>query len=218
MSDGKQPVGGYDSTPLKPTSGPTHTVKFTFHSATNLPISDYPSRTSDPFICAHLSTSLPSRHSQDPHIRFRSHTAHQTLEPKWEAVWIVAGIPESGFKLQTRIYDEDPDDSDDRLGKVDLESGRLAKDWKPIRRKEFKIKKTGADVFAYGLRWGRKVLCRGVELDGRLVMSIEIIGRTEEEVGKAYTVNNFWWIHYSPIIGRLTGTKSNDEKGVERFK
>ena len=212
----KKPSGGYDSTPLKPTSGPTYTVKFTFHRAFNLPISDYGSRSSDPFVIAQIDTSLPTRHSQDPPIQFRSPTQHRTLEPKWNSEWIVAGVPASGFNLTARLFDEDPGDHDDKLGKVEVSSGRLGKDWQGMKEEEHKIKKTGADVFAYSLRWARKVMCRGVELHGRMVLSIEVLGETKEEVGKVYTVNNFWWTHYSPMIGRLTGTKASDDHGVEK--
>ena len=214
----KKPAGGYDSTPLKPTSGQTYTIKITFHSASNLPISDYGSRSSDPYVLAHLKTSLPNRHPRDPPLNFRSPTAHRTLEPKWNSEWVVAGIPASGFELDVRLFDEDSDDHDDHLGKVEVSSGRLSKDWKGFREEERKVKKTGADVFAYTLRWARKVMCRGVELHARFVFSMEMVEETKEEVGKAYTFNNFWWTHYSPMIGRLTGTKANDGHGVEKFE
>jgi Ca2+-dependent lipid-binding protein len=212
----EKPAGGYDPTPLEPSSGPTYTIKITFHSAWNLPASDY-NGVSDPYVLAQLQTDLPTRHKEDPKLRYRSKTIRRSVEPEWEAVWVVAGIPKSGFTLSTRIYDEDPGNHDDRLGKVEIHSGRIDEKWK-IDRETFKVKKTGADVMAYGLRWGKKLLCRDVKLHATLTMSIEVLGRTEEEVGKAYTLNNFWWVHWSPMIGRIAGTKTNDDRGVERFK
>lgn len=218
MPDDKQPEGGHDSTPLKPSSGPTYTVRITFHSAHNVPVSDYGTRSSDPYILAQMQTPLPTRHREDPHLRFRSQTIHRTTEPEWNAQWIVGGVPESGFSLSIRLYDEDPEDHDDRLGKVGYDSGRLSEKWKGLDKEEFKVKKTGADVVAYSMRWAGRMLCKSKDIHARLVMSVEVLGKTEEEVGKVYTMNNFWWVHYSPMIGRLAGVKSNDEKGVERFK
>lgn len=217
-SSDEKPKGGYDPTPLKPSSSPTYTLKITFHSASNLPVSDYAAASSDPFILAQLNTSIPTRHKEDPKLRFRSKTLRRTVEPEWEAEWIVAGVPESGFELSTRIYDEDPEDHDDRLGKVVISSGRIGEAWKGFKREEFKVKKKGADLVAYGLRWGKKLMCKGVHLHATLTMSIEVLGKTEEEVGKAYTVNSFYFVHFSPVIGRLTGIKSDDDRGVERYE
>lgn len=213
----EKPSGGLDKTPLRPSTGTTYTIRVTFHSAKNLPVSDYPIAASDPFILAQIDTGLPTRHKEDPRLRFRSETQRRTVEPEWEAKWVVAGIPESGFTLKTRIYDEDPGNHDDRLGKVEIQSGRLSESWK-IDREMYEVKKSGADVMAYGLRWGRKLLCRDVQLHATLTMSIEVLGKTDNDIGKAYTVNNFWFMHWSPMIGRLAGTKTNDEQGVERSK
>lgn len=214
----EKPSGGHDSTSLPKPSGKTFTLKITFHGASNLPVSDYPSRSSDPYVLAQINTDRPTRHKEDPKIRFRSHTIHRTVEPTWEAVWIVAGVPESGFELKTRIYDEDPGNHDDRLGKVTINSGRIGKDWQGIKKGEYKVKKTGADLIAYGLRWGKTLICRNSNLHARLILSIEVLGETEEEVGKVYTMNNFWWVHYSPVIGRLAGIKADNDQGIERYK
>lgn len=219
-NDGKdeKPSGGYDSTPLHPSSSPTYTVKFTFHSASNIPVSDYGAASADPFVLAQLNTSTPTRHKEDAKLRFRSQTIHGTVEPQWEAEWIVAGVPQSGFTLKARIYDEDPGDHDDRLGKVIYSSGQIGEGWKGISKQEFKVKKRNADLFAYGLRWGKKIMCKDVELHARMVLSAEILGKTEEEVGKVYTVNSFYFVHFSPMIGRLTGIKADDDRGVERYE
>ena len=213
----KEPAGGYDSTKLHPTKGSTYTLKFTFHSATNVPVSDYGAWSSDPFILATLRTDLPTRHKEDPELRWRSNTMHQTVDPKWEAEWVVAGVPASGFSLKAHIYDEDPGDYDDRVGKFTIQASNISERW-GIDRQEYKVRKSGGDVTAYTLRWGRKLLCRGVDLHARVTVSVEVLGKTKDEVGKAYTVNQFWWIHYSPMIGRLTGTQANDDQGVKRYE
>ena len=215
MSSEKHPSGGYDSTPLHPSRSPTYTVKITFHRAYNLPISDFSDRSADPYVLAQVNSSVSTRHPEDPRVRFRSKTIHKSLEPEWNATWFVAGIPESGFKLKARLYDEDPDDHDDWLGKVEVDTGRLDENWKGLKEEDLKVRKTRANFRAYTLRWCSTMIHRNQKLHAQLVISIEVLGRTKEEMGKVYTVNNFWWIHYSPMIGRLAGTKLR-EGGVER--
>ena len=117
--------------------------------------------------------------------------------------------------MKARLYDEDADDHDDRLGKVEVETGRLDESWKGLKEQDMKVRKTGADVRAYTLRWCSTIIHPKRQLHARLVISMEVLGRTKEEIGKVYTVNNFWWIHYSPMIGKLAGTKMR-EGGVEK--
>jgi hypothetical protein len=180
-------------------------------------VADFGKLSADPYILAQLNTALPTRHDYDPLLRFRSRTIPRNLEPAWEAEWVVAGVPSSGFTLKARIYDEDPDDHDDRLGKVHVHSGRIDEDFR-IVEETYKVRKTGADFKAYAFRSCMRLLQEEDKLHARLVISVEVLGRTKEELGKVYTCNSFWWIHYSPIIGRIAGTKANDEQGVERFK
>lgn len=181
-------------------------------------MSDINTRHSDPFVLAQLNTDLPARHSDDPHLRFRSKTIQRNTEPVWNAEWIVAGIPESGFTLKTRLYDEDFN-GDDRLGKLSIKSGRLGDDWKGIKEQEFKLKKSGADPMVYGVRWCASIARSSKNLHAKIRISIELLGKTEgEDVGKAYTINNFYFIHYSPLVGRMAGTKAKDDTGVERHE
>ena len=215
-----EPAGGHDKTPLKPTPGDTYTVKITIHSALNLPVSDFPGMSSDPYILSQMNVPLTPRHKEDPRLRFRSNTLRKTLEPEWNAEWVVAGVPASGFKLKTRIYDEDPGNHDDRLGRVTFSTGPISEGWK-MDHHEHKVKRAGASVRAYGLRWLKTATCSGAHAHARLVVSVEVLEKTEreKEVGMAYTINNFWWIHYSPLIGKLVaGTKAKDDKGIERSK
>ncbi|ORY27811.1 hypothetical protein BCR39DRAFT_506164 [Naematelia encephala] len=211
----KQPAGGYDSTSLNPSTEPTYTVRIKFHRATNVPISDFGSASSDPFIIAQLNTGRPTRHDYDPPLRFRSNTSHRTREPEFNASWVVAGITKSGFTLKVHLYDEDPGDHDDRLGKLEIETGPIREGWR-LEEKEYKVHKTGANFRAYAFRSCMTIVHPKQELHARLAISIEVLGKTKEEVGKAYTVNNFWWVHYSPLIGRLAGTKAK-VNGVEQY-
>ncbi|EIW68145.1 hypothetical protein TREMEDRAFT_69594 [Tremella mesenterica DSM 1558] len=214
-----QPKGGHDPTPLPPSTGPSYNLRITFHRASNLPIADFASRSCDPYILAQINTSLPTRHPRDPKLRFRSPTIHRNVNPTFDAQWLISGVPSSGMTLKVRLYDEDANDYDDRLGKLEIETGEIDEDWKGIKEKEYKVHKTGADVRAYTLRSCARLLDRTKELHARLVLSVEVLGKTKEDgnVGKVYTVGCFWRTHYSPIIGRLTGTKGKDEHGVERF-
>ena len=75
----EQPAGGYDDTPI-PRRGdpPGYDVKITFHRASNLPVADYASRTSDPYVLAVLETDIPSRHpKEDPKMVFRTPTVQK---------------------------------------------------------------------------------------------------------------------------------------------
>lgn len=218
MPNDKQPPGGYDSAKLEPAGRQCYTVKITFHRATNVPVADVGARSSDPYVLAQLNTSLKPRHSHDPYLRFRTPTKQHTTEPVWDSSWVVAGVPEDGFELKARLYDEDPDDHDDRLGKVSYTSGKLSPKWQGPKEQSFKVHKRGANFRAYTLRWCTSALRPDRKIHAQLVISVQVLGPTKEDLGKAFTVNNYWWIHYSPLIGRIAGTKSNDETGVEQFK
>lgn len=214
----KDPPGGLDRTPLHPSSSTTYTVRITFHHATNIPVADYRERTSDPYLVAHLKSHRPDRSSSDPSLLYRTHTVHADLNPKWESTWTVAGVLPSGFLLKVCLYDEDPDDHDDRLGKIVIPSGPLGKGYRMDQR-EFKLHKKGSSIRAYTLRWGKTLIKTHSNMHVRLTVSMEVLGKTEEEVGKAYTLDCFWWKHFSPMIGRIAGTKAQDDsKGIEKTK
>ena len=213
----KQPPGGLDKTPLGHSKQDRYTVRITFHSATNVPVSDINTGNSDPFVLAQLQTDLPPRHSEDPHLRFRSKTIHRSTEPVWNAEWVVGGIPESGFMLKTRLYDADDYDRDDRLGTLHYHSGRLGEHWKGLNKEEFKLKKSGAHPLVYGLRWCTSIVRSSRNLHAKLIISVEILGKTEgEDMGKAFTLNNFYFKHFSPLIGKIAGTKDADDKGIKK--
>ncbi|KAI9818148.1 MAG: hypothetical protein M1827_000773 [Pycnora praestabilis] len=213
----KPPAGGFDSTPV-PKADPGYTLKFTFHYATRLPIADLNSMSSDPYIVAQLNTNLPTRHKEDPNMRFRTRTLRKTTEPVWNCEWIVAHVPPSGFQLKARIYDEDPADHDDRLGNVHVHADRIDDEWPGIQEQAYKIKKRMGSKRAYLLRACTAMFSKGMHMSGDLYISVQNLGRTQGEGGRMWTVGpNYWTQHLSPMIGRIAGTKDPGKDGTEQY-
>lgn len=208
---GDQPAGGYDDTPL-PSAAPGYTIKITFHRATNLPMADLNTLSSDPFVLAQLNTDLPNRHKEDPPMRMRTPTIRRNTNPVWEFEWVVANVPASGFTLKARVYDEDPADHDDRLGKVIINVDSLNENWPGIKNQGYKIKKKSGSKRAYAIRACAACVNKAKHMNGDLYLSIEMLGRTEgANGGKIYTVGPTWWIrHYSPMLGRIANRKEPD--------
>ena len=220
----KGPAGGFDGTPV-PHATPGYTLKITFHRADNLPFADLATLSSDPYIVAVLKTGLAKRHKADPDLRLRTPTVHRNTNPVWNTEWVIANVPSSGFYLKCRLYDEDPTDHDDRLGNVHVWVDSISDDWEGIKEEKYKIKKRVGSKRAYLFRSCAAMFSRDVEMSGDVIISVENLGKTQdEEGGRAYTIGPLPWSkHYSPLIGRLTGTKdraqSHDGKGdVERYK
>jgi C2 domain len=207
----KQPAGGFDSTPL-PSAPPGYTVKITFHRAHNLPFADFNSLSSDPYLIASLRTDLVKRHKQDPDPVFRTPTIRRSTNPEWDSVWTVAHVPSSGFSMKVRLYDEDPADHDDRLGNVHLHISGISEGWSGLKEKTYEIKKRMASKRAYLIRGCAALIRRSVKMNGDLILSLECLGRSEGDGGRVYTIGPLPWTrHYSPLIGRLTGTKDTSE-------
>ncbi|KAF2665938.1 hypothetical protein BT63DRAFT_427727 [Microthyrium microscopicum] len=204
-----KPAGGYDATPI-PRMPPGYTLKFTIHRAENLPMADINSLSSDPYVISQIYTHNPTRHKEDPAMRMRTFTIRRNTDPEWNAEWIVANVPASGFKLKCRIYDEDPADHDDRLGNAEIEVHHLDEAWKGITNQDLKIKKRTGSKRAYLVQALATGVRKRKHMDGHLFVSIENLGRTESEHGsRLYTVGPMWFTrHYSPLLGRITGRKT----------
>lgn len=221
-----KPAGGFDETPI-PTAPPGLTVKITFHRAHNLPSADLNTFSSDPFILAELKTGLLTRHKQDPGLFFRTRTIQRTVEPVWDQEWIIANVPAKGFELKARILDEDPADHDDRLGTVHIDVEAISESWPGMKEETFKVEKRSGSKRAYFIQGCAAMFSRERPLTGTLVVSVEVLGRTEgNDGGRAWTVGPCAWTrHYSPVIGIIAGTKNpGDHKGEgkknqpERYK
>lgn len=212
-TDEKSPSGGYDKTPV-PRREPGYTVKITFHKATNLPMADYGSLSSDPYVLATFSTDLPSRHKEDPALQLRTRTVRRNVDPEWNREWIVANVPASGFKCKARVYDEDPADHDDRLGNAHINVSNISDSWSGIQNQAFKIKKRAGSKRAYFIRMAATCFNKAKHMDGSLYVSVEVLGRTDtENGGRCYTVGPMWYTrHYSPLLGRITGKTEPGEK------
>lgn len=218
--DDGQPAGGFDDTPIA-RARPGFTVKFTFHRATKLPMADINSLSSDPYIVAQLNTHLQPRHKKDPHMCFRTPTIRRSTDPVWNADWIVANVPASGFALKARIYDEDPADHDDRLGNVHVHVDSISEGWRGIKEQPFKIKKRMGSKRAYLVRGVAAIISGSVQLSGDLILSVQVLGTTEaDDGGRTWTIGPCNWSqHLSPMIGRLTGTKEPEAQGkAEKYK
>jgi len=211
----KKPAGGFESTPI-PYAPPGYTIKITFHRATNLPMADINSLSSDPFILAQMYTGLPARHKEDPPLMFRTPTIRRNTDPEWNTEWILANVPAHGFKLKCRLYDEDPADHDDRLGNATVIVPSINENWQGIKDQSYKVKKHMGSKRAYLLRAIAVCFQKTKHMDGHLFLSIEVLGKSQEQSGgRCYTVGPMWCTkHYSPMLGRITGKKepSEDEK------
>lgn len=217
LNEQKGPPGGYDATPL-PHRPPGYTVKITFHRATALPIADLGKLSSDPYLKVALQTALPRRHAEDPILRFRTHTIWRSTEPEWNEDWIIGNIPASGFRLKARIFDEDANDKDDRLGNVHVTVPNINETWQGIEEKAYDIHTRSGSWRAYGLRGLEVCLGKAKHVNGDLYVSVQVLGRTPgNEGGRAYTIGrNYWCKHYSPLLGRIAGSKEPDNPDYHR--
>ncbi|KAJ5085594.1 hypothetical protein N7532_010365 [Penicillium argentinense] len=223
MKDDAQPAGGFDATPI-PHAPPGYTLKFTFHRGKDLPIADFGSFSSDPYVAAQLIVDLPRRHKQDTPVRFRTPTVRKDMNPIWDCEWIVANVPASGFQLKAMVMDEDPADHDDKLGIAFIEVGALSENWPGIKEQSFKVKKRFGSKRVYVFT-NVSAFATGHHQESFLILSVECLGRTPgNEGGQMYTAGpNHWFKHFSPLIGRLAGTKDRIEtqdgsgKAISRY-
>ncbi|KAK3940891.1 hypothetical protein QBC46DRAFT_384059 [Diplogelasinospora grovesii] len=211
----KKPPGGFDDAPL-PDAPQGYTVKFTFHKASNLPAADLHTHSSDPFLHATLIGPIPKRHKEDPPLIHRTQTVRRSTEPEWNEEWIVANVPQMGFTLKCRLYDEDWPDHDDRLGNVTIKVPHLDENWEGIGGPEgqvFEVKKRSGSKRAYFFKALTSSLSKDTSMTPRLHISIQVIGRSDPPYGQMYTLGPTFWVkHNSPMIGRLAGIKVNKDE------
>ncbi|KAL4811555.1 C2 domain protein [Aspergillus unguis] len=223
LKDSSEPAGGFDSTPF-PHAPPGYTLKFTFHRGVNLPCADFGTFSSDPYVHATLSVDAPQRHKQDPLPTFRTPTVRKNRDPVWEKDWIIANVPVSGFRLKCRVYDEDAADHDDKLGNAYIQVGSISSQWPGIQQQPFRLKKHTGSKRVYLFGNIAAIASRRLDTDSHLVISVECLGKTPGTNGaQVYTLGpNYWFKHFSPLIGRLIGTKDavqsqDGRKTVNRY-
>ncbi|KUI57794.1 hypothetical protein VP1G_05075 [Cytospora mali] len=219
LKDKAHPPGGYDDTPL-PDFPSGWTVRFVFHKATNLPAADISTQSCDPFIRATLTAPIPQRHKEDPVLVKRTRTIRQTVNPEWEEEWIVANVPEAGFKLKCRVYDEDYPDHDDRLGNVTFETTHIEEGWSLGPGGQwFDVKKRAGSKRAYLIKAVTSTLEKNTSMTGSLHLSMEVIGRSEGKGSQMYTVGpTTYFKHYSPLLGRFLGIKVNKDEAADEVE
>ena len=205
----KGPPGGFDDTPL-PDAPQGYTLRFIFRYAVNLPPADLNTASSDPFLTATIKGTNPKRHKEDPDLFLRTPTVRRTTEPHWNAEWVVANVPPTGFTLKCRMFDEDYPDGNDRLGNVTLRVPQIYDGWRgiPPPGQEFNAKKRMISKRAFILKGILSLLTHNFHMTPRLCLSIEVLGKSDPPYAQMHTVApTYWFRHFSPMIGRLTGTK-----------
>jgi len=222
----KGPAGGWDGSPV-PQAPAGYTLKFTIHRAEHLPFADIGSFSSDPYVLAVLTSALPKRHKQDTDLNLRTPTIHRNTSPEWNTEWIVGNVPASGCILKCRLFDEDPADRDDRLGNVTITIPEIDSSWKGFQKKRFEVKKRMGSKRAYTFRGCAALISKRIKMGATLIVSTENLGQTSGEHGgggRMYTMGPLPWSrHFSPMIGRIAGTKdesTEDKHGrkTEKYK
>ncbi|KAH9890086.1 hypothetical protein C8Q73DRAFT_793435 [Cubamyces lactineus] len=202
-----------------------YTCEIVFHSAANVPLADLNDLSSDPYIIATLIPGTSGPNSKTPQsISYRTPTARRSLNPTFNARWIVAGIPSSGFALSLSLRDEDPGDRDDTLGKAvirfpdphrDTGDGarELKKGWDSGER-EYKVHKRHGSLRTRLGTYVAKVVTRGgVGHRVRVFVSVRVLGPAPhvegEDAGRVYTLGPHVFVrHFSPLATHLTSVKS----------
>ncbi|KAI0366683.1 hypothetical protein BV20DRAFT_951821 [Pilatotrama ljubarskyi] len=205
-----------------------YTCEIVFHSAENVPLADLNDLASDPYISATLVPSHPGGNSGPKSlesISFRTQTARRTLNPTFNARWIVSGIPASGFVLILYVCDEDPGNRDDKLGKAvvcfpdpnqDLgdESTRQLKEGWDSGQREYKVHKRHGSLRTRIGTYLAKVATRGrVGHRTRVLVSVRVLGPAPrldgEDAHRIYTLGPHVFVrHFSPLAARLTWVRS----------
>lgn len=209
-----KPAGGYDPIPV-PKRPRGWTVKIVIHKATDLPMADLNSLSSDPYVTTTITTDTPTRHKEDAAMTMRTPTIQKNTNPVWGHSWIIANIPSSGFKAKMRLYDEDPSDKDDRLGNVHINIPSINENFQAIKDKAYKIEKRSGSKRAYFIRAVSTCFGKAKHMHGELYVSIEVLGRTAEDGqdGRLYTVGPCWYTkHFSPLLGRIANTQGSSDQ------
>ncbi|KAJ7493224.1 hypothetical protein B0H11DRAFT_2228008 [Mycena galericulata] len=200
----------------------TYTLQITFDRAKNLPVADIGTLSCDPYILA--SIVVPD---VEP-LTFRTPTIRRNRDPTWNSMWLVSGVPASGFKLSMILYDEDPGAkiSSDRLGKAVARFGpEQMKEGFESLETEYTLQKRKGDLHPYILTY-LTALLPGEKLrkHNRVIASVRVL-RKDEDKGdhRMYTLGpNTYSRHFSPLIGSMVNKRSqkdaNDSDGQKDGK
>ena len=175
-----------------------YVCKIVILRVTDVPVADLHTLSCDPYIKATLSVddTSKSENSAPQIISFRTHTCRRTLNPEFNAPWIVSGIPESGFLLTLNLRDEDPHNYDDDLGKTvvrmpwpDEPDPKFHEGWESGER-EYKVHKRRGSILSKVFTCTAEVLTFGsIGHRVRLWLSVQVLGKTEnQDDRRLYTV------------------------------
>ena len=171
-------------------------VRITILRATSVPVADLHDLSCDPYIRATLSVEYGPDPSDLHFIEYRTPTVRRTLNPEFNAPWIVSGVPMSGFLLSLRLRDEDPRNYDDDLGKAVIRlpwpqelDNKLREGWDSGER-EYKVHKRKGSVlsrlftcFANVVTWG------DIGHRVRIWVRAEVLGKAEDQTSRRlYTI------------------------------
>ncbi|GJE92851.1 C2 domain-containing protein [Phanerochaete sordida] len=201
-----------------------YTCKITFIKVDSVPVADFNDMSCDPYLQVTLTADTDAQNSEGiPQIlTYRTHTCRRTLDPVFNAHWVVSGIPASGFMLSVKLRDEDPGNYDDDLGKSVLhmpnpDEGALAEGWKSGDR-EYKVQKRKGAIMPRLFTCTANVVTGGnIGHRVRLWVRCEVMGKAENQKDKRmYTVGPRKYVrHFSPLIGKFLG-QSNSPDGGDR--
>lgn len=186
-------------------------VQLQFVSASHVPVGDFFNGSSDPYIEAYIN------HKTSKEIKFRTSTCRSTRDPQWqpEDVWHLGGI-EEGTSVKLRMLDEDPRKlSNDRIGASELKleglEALVGQEGKVIDLKVQKRKATFKVYFlTYTYSWlGAQDLRRQ---SARLKVKLTV-KKDENNHQRPCLIGPIRYdIHFSPLLGRLTSTRSGGTK------
>lgn len=166
-----------------------------FLRATDVPVADLHNLSCDPYILATLAVDSPSRKTPQA-ITYRTHTCRHTLNPVFNAPWVVSGIPASGFLLSLRLRDEDPKNYDDKLGKAvthipwpDEADPKLHEGWESGER-EYKVHKRSGSMLSKVFTFTAQMLtCGSIGHRVRVWVSVRVLRPVEDQGDRRlYTV------------------------------
>lgn len=175
-----------------------YTCEINIHKATQVPVGDINTLSSDPYVLAILQVGPTGDQGLPPQkLVYRTKTVRRTLDPEWDCNWIVGGIPDTGFTLTLKLRDEDPGQflSDDKLGtavlRIPQRGAKLEEGWES-EEKEYKIEKRKGDMGNHLATYVAAVLSRGkVGHQSRIWVSVRVLGSPQkrgDEHQKIYTL------------------------------
>lgn len=162
-----------------------YTCLITINRAVNVPVSDVNNFSCDPYFHATLSTGHGDGSSDTHSLTYRTHTVRRTRDPSFDSQWLVSGIPASGFTLSLTLFDEDPGNFDDKLGKAVLhfpENGLSLDDGWESKQQEYKVHKRKGVLSSKLWTFVAKVATRGkVGHRCRVWVSVQVVGKADDQ-------------------------------------